>query len=138
MYPSNVENSCSPPLDRILWMGKGQGQDVPVYVMKAYRQSRARDPRRHYMQVSGQPHALAALLPGKEPWVLSNKRLGGLQKRSGLLPVSGTEPVFNQPVTWSEDTSTTVSAYYTATDFSKAGELLVIVHTSTSQQSLTL
>jgi len=42
-------------------MCKGKGQDVPVYVMKAYRQS---------TQASGQPHGLAALLPEKEPWVL--------------------------------------------------------------------
>jgi len=45
----------------------GKGQDVPVYVMKAYR---------HYMQVSGQPHALAALLPEKEPWVLVKQEAG--------------------------------------------------------------
>jgi hypothetical protein len=57
-------------------MGKGKGQDVPVYVMKAYRLSRGRDPRRHYMQVSGQPHALAALLRGKEPWVLIKQEAG--------------------------------------------------------------
>jgi len=44
--------------------------------MKAYRQSRDRNPRRHYMQVSGQPHTLAALLPGKEPWVLIKQEAG--------------------------------------------------------------
>jgi hypothetical protein len=35
------------------------------------------------MEVSGQLHAPAALLPGKEPWYPLDRRLGGAQSRSG-------------------------------------------------------
>jgi hypothetical protein len=35
------------------------------------------------MEVNGQLHAQAALLPGKEPWYPLDRRLGGPQSRSG-------------------------------------------------------
>jgi hypothetical protein len=35
------------------------------------------------MEVSGQLHALAALLPEKNPWYPLDRRLGGPQSRSG-------------------------------------------------------
>jgi hypothetical protein len=35
------------------------------------------------MEVSGQFHAPAALPPGKDPWYLLDRRLGGPQSRSG-------------------------------------------------------
>jgi hypothetical protein len=39
---------------------------------------------RHYMGVSGQRHAPAALYPrGKDPWYPLDRRLGGPQSRSG-------------------------------------------------------
>jgi hypothetical protein len=38
---------------------------------------------RHYMEVSGQLHAPAAYPHGKSPWYPLDRRLGGLQSRSG-------------------------------------------------------
>jgi hypothetical protein len=38
---------------------------------------------RHYMEVSGQFHAPAALPPEKSPWYPLDRRLGGPQSRSG-------------------------------------------------------
>jgi len=35
------------------------------------------------MKVSGQVHALAALLSGKSPWYPIDRRMGGPQSRSG-------------------------------------------------------
>jgi hypothetical protein len=37
------------------------------------------------MEVSGQLHAPAALLPGKKPWYPLDRKLGGPQSRSGRL-----------------------------------------------------
>jgi hypothetical protein len=39
--------------------------------------------RWHLVEVSGQLHAPAAFPPGKEPWYPLDRRLGGLQSRSG-------------------------------------------------------
>jgi hypothetical protein len=50
---------------------------------------------RHYMEVSGQLHSSAALLPGKEPPYPLDRRLRGLQSLYGrygeekLLPMPG-------------------------------------------------
>jgi hypothetical protein len=49
---------------------------------------------RHYMEVSGQLHAPAALPQGKSPWYPLDKRLGGPQSRSGL---GGVEKKFPAP-----------------------------------------
>jgi hypothetical protein len=38
---------------------------------------------RHQMEMSGQLHALAVLLPEKEPWYPLDRRLDGPQSRSG-------------------------------------------------------
>jgi hypothetical protein len=57
------------------------------------------------MEVSGQLHASAVLLQGKSPCYLLDKRLGGLQSRSGhggeeinSHPLSGLESPIIQPV----------------------------------------
>jgi hypothetical protein len=57
------------------------------------------------MEVSGQLHALAALLLGKSPWYPMEKRQGGPQSRSGRggeenksQPLPGLEPPIIQPV----------------------------------------
>jgi hypothetical protein len=51
------------------------------------------------MEVSDQLHAPAALPPGKDPWFLLDRRLGGPQSRSGgggeeknFQPSPGIEP----------------------------------------------
>jgi hypothetical protein len=51
------------------------------------------------MEVSGQLHAPATLLQGKNPWYLLDRRLGGPQSRSGCggeeknsQPLPGVEP----------------------------------------------
>jgi hypothetical protein len=55
--------------------------------MKAYWESGGIAPLilwpRHYMEASGQLHAPAALTPGKNPWYLLDRRLGGPQSRFG-------------------------------------------------------
>jgi hypothetical protein len=60
---------------------------------------------RHYMEVSGQLRAPAALPQGKNPWYPSDRRLGGPQSRSGrrgeeknFQPLPGLEPPIFQPV----------------------------------------
>jgi hypothetical protein len=57
------------------------------------------------MEVSGQLHAPAALLPGKEPCYPLDRRLGGPRNRCGrggeqnnFLPLPGLEPPIAQPV----------------------------------------
>jgi hypothetical protein len=71
--------------------------------MKAYWRSGGIAPiilwPRHYMEVSGQLHAPAALPPGKSPWYPLDRRLGGPQSHSGSggeeknsLPSPGIEP----------------------------------------------
>jgi hypothetical protein len=56
------------------------------------------------MEVSGQLHAPAALLSGRDPWYTFDRRLGGPQSRSGrceleenLLPLPGIEPGPSSP-----------------------------------------
>jgi hypothetical protein len=57
--------------------------------MKAYGGSGCTDPHfldldtSYQLEESGQLHAPAALPPGKEPRYPSDRRLGGLQRRSG-------------------------------------------------------
>jgi hypothetical protein len=55
--------------------------------MKTYWGSEGIAPRilwhRHWMEVSGQFHASAALLQGKSPWYPLDRRLGESQSRSG-------------------------------------------------------
>jgi hypothetical protein len=55
--------------------------------MKAYWGNVGINPRilwpRHQMEVNGQLHAPAAL-PPKSPWYPLDRKLGGLQSRSGL------------------------------------------------------
>jgi hypothetical protein len=55
--------------------------------MKAYWESGGTAPRilspRHYMEMSGQLHAPAALPQGKSPWYALDRRLGGPQSGSG-------------------------------------------------------
>jgi hypothetical protein len=48
----------------------------------------------HYLEVNGQLHATAALLPGKEPLVPLDRRLGGTRNLSGR---GGEEKNFQLP-----------------------------------------
>jgi hypothetical protein len=57
------------------------------------------------MEISGQLHAPAALLPGKSPWYPLDRRLGGPQNQFGQggeeknsQPLPGFEPPIIQPV----------------------------------------
>jgi hypothetical protein len=58
---------------------------------------------RHYMEVSGQLHAPAALFPNKEPQYSFNRRLSGSKRRSERgeeikpLSLQGIEPQSSRP-----------------------------------------
>jgi hypothetical protein len=77
--------------------------------MKAYWESGGIAPRiilpRHYIEVTGQLHAPAALPKRKSPWYQLDRRLGGPQNRFGcggeqknFQPLPGLETPISQPV----------------------------------------
>jgi hypothetical protein len=87
-------------------------------VLRKWKHSSMHFWTRHYMEMSGQLHAPAALPQGKSPWYPLDRRLGGPLRPSGhggeeknSQPLSGLEPPIIQPVAQSYTLSYPGSIY---------------------------